>query len=327
MSTFLHGYELKGVKESVANFISNISPQETPFSSMTKKVSEHNTTFSWLTDVDDTVTVPGTAIKQGDDAAFAELVEPKKLTSFTQIFARAAKVDGTAEAMGLYGRGKPMAYQMMKAGRAIKKEIEMTLLAKQDGKGATSGAGGQLDGFLTRRADASGIASPLIPLTNIVKSTAAGVVGFVEADLQNVLLKVWKAGGRPSVIMFPPEFAAAMSALRETGNTGVNMFDGEAAVEVNRKVDTYVDPLGQRLKLVVNQWMPANYIYVLDPSMFEQRILRNFSTKDLPANGDYVAKQLVVELGLANKNPAACGVYNLTGTAIATAEEVVSRKK
>lgn len=313
MATFLHGYELTGVKESVANFISNISPNETPFASMTKKVSEHNTTFSWLTDIDETPKV-GAGVQQGADATFADLVEPKKLTSFTQIFARSAKVDATAEAMGLYGRGKPMAYQMMKAGRAIKKEIECTLLAKQDGVGASNGAAGKLDGVLTRRKDAAGLGSSAIPVANIVKSAAAQT--FKEAELQSVLLKVWKAGGRPSVIMFPPEYAAALSALRETGVSNQNMFDGEVSATVNRQVETYVDPLGQRLKLVVNQWMPADTIYVLDPSMFEQRILRNFSTKDLPANGDYVAKQLVVELGLANKNPDACGVYNLTSTAI-----------
>lgn len=310
MSTFLHGYELKGVKESVANFISNISPQETPFASMTKKVSEHNTTFSWLTDVDGTP-VAGAGVAQGADATFADLVEPKRLTSFTQIFATAAKVDATAEAMGLYGRGKPMAYQMMKAGRLIKKSIEMTLLAKQDGEAAASGKAGKLDGFCTRRADAAGINAAKI--TNVKEASAANT--FKESELQELLLTIWKKGGRPSVIMFPAEYAAKMSALRE-GDSASNMFDGEASVEVNRKVDTYVDPLGQRFKLIPNQWMPADMIYVFEPGMFEQRILRNFTTKDLPANGDYVAKQLVVELGLANKNPDACGIYNLTGTAL-----------
>lgn len=331
MSTFLHGYELSGVKESVANFISNISPQETPFASMTKKASEHNTTFSWLTDVDGTPAVGSTGIAQGADAVFADLVEPKRLTSFTQIFATSAKVDATAEAMGLYGRGKPMAYQMMKAGRLIKKSIEMTLLSGQSGKASSSSAGGMLDGFGTRRADAAGINSAKIGnFVNANVTAGAPTDKFSEAELQELLLKVWKAGGRPTVLMFPAEYASVMSALREHVASGsTNMFDGEASVTVNRKVDVYVDPLGQRLKLIPNQWMPADTIYAFDPSMFEQRILRNFSTKDLPANGDYVAKQLVVELGLANKNPDACGIYNLTSTALAALVEgePVARKK
>ncbi len=307
MSTFLHGYELTGVKESVADFISNISPTETPFASMTRKVSEHNTLFQWLTDTDATAAVE-TAVAQGADAVVKNMVEPKVLNSYTQIFTRAAKVDGTAEAMGLYGRGKPMAYQMMKAGREIKRGIEVTMLAAQDGVPAASGTAGKLDGFLTRRA-----AGGAIPSENIVEAATAKT--FLESELQTALLTLWKKGAKPSVIMFPAEYAAQLSALRDT-NSSENMFDGETSVTINRKVDVYVDPLGQRLKLIPNRYMPADTIYIFSPEMFEQHVLRNFNTKDLPANGDYVAKQLIVELGLANKNPDASAVYNLTGTAV-----------
>lgn len=321
--TQLHSYELTGKKESVANFISNISPTETPFTSMTSKASIANTMFQWLTDVDETPAAAASGIVEGADAVFKALVEPKMLHSYTQIFTRTAKVSKTAEAIGLYGRGKPMAYQMLKAGRAIKREIEMTMLSKQDGSVGTSAAGGKLDGFLTRKATQGAI-----PSENIVKSATAKT--FSEDDLQKVLLELWKKGAEPSIVMYPPDYASAVSSLREHGGAVTNMFDGEKTVGVNRQVDVYVDPLGQRVKLIPNRYMPADTMYVFDPKMFEQKILRNFNTVDLPANGDYIAKQLVVELGLANKNPDAAGVYNLAADAIAAPSnvegEVATRK-
>lgn len=312
MSVFLHAYELKGVKESVANFISNIDPTDTPFTSMTSKAAIQNTLFQWLTDTDGAVHAPTDGIQQGADAVFGEMIEPTMLNSHTQIFAHAAKVDGTAEAMGLYGRGKPMAYQMLKAGRQIKREIETVLLSTQAGNAASAGTGGKLDGFATTRSD---VASPKIPATNQVTATTGG--SFSEADLQKLLLQLYTVGSKASIIMFHPKHAADFTTLRDqnVNTAGINLFDGEKAVEVNRKVDTYTDPLGQRFKLVPNRYMPAGVMYVIDPAMLEQKILRNFHTKDLPANGDYVAKQLIVELGLANKNPQSHGIYNIGNAA------------
>ncbi len=307
MSTFLHGYELEGVKESVANFISNISPSDTPFSSMTRKVKETNTLFQWLTD-QDAVPTATTGVLQGADVVLSDMSEPVMLSSYTQIFSKGVKVDGTSEAMGLYGRGKPMAYQLLKKGREMKREIEMTLLSGQSGAVASGIVTGKLDGVGTRR-NTNGT-----PAINTIVNGATAKT-FSEEELQSLLLKLWKAGANPSVIMFPAEYAKQFSALREQGSA-TNMFDGEVSVDVNRKVETYVDPLGQRLKLVVNRYMPEDTIYVLDPSMFEQHILRNFQTEDKASTGDYKLKQLLVELGLANKNPLGSGIYNLTGTDI-----------
>lgn len=322
MSTFLHGYELKGVKESVANFISNIDPTDTPFTSLTGKAMVQNTLFQWLTDTDGTVLAPTAGIQQGADAVFGTLIEPTMLNSHTQIFAHAAKVDGTAEAMGLYGRGKPMAYQMMKAGRQIKREIETVLLSAQAGSAAGNAVGGKLDGFATTR---TGVDSPAIPADNQISATTSG--SFAEADLQKLLLRLYTVGSKASVIMFHPKHAADFTTLRDqnVNTAGINIFDGEVSADVNRKVDTYTDPLGQRFKLVPNRYMPENVMYVMDPSMLEQKILRNFHTKDLPANGDYVAKQLIVELGLANKNPASHGILNIGGAAGRTARTTTTK--
>ncbi|MGL5014217.1 MAG: SU10 major capsid protein, partial [Bacteroidales bacterium] len=47
----MNSYDLKGNKLSFANWISNISPTETPFCSMTGKEAINQTKFQWQTDI------------------------------------------------------------------------------------------------------------------------------------------------------------------------------------------------------------------------------------------------------------------------------------
>ena len=55
MVTELNSYELNGVKESIADWISNISPSDFPFQSMIGKASTSQPKFEWQTDSDEAV--------------------------------------------------------------------------------------------------------------------------------------------------------------------------------------------------------------------------------------------------------------------------------
>ncbi len=306
MSTFLKSYELNGVKESVANFISNISPNETPFLSTTNVEAIQNANFSWLTDVDGAVVVPATGRASGADWTFDNVVEPTKISSSTQIFSVGVKVDNTAEATGLYGRGKPMTYQMAKQGRVLKRTIETVMLSDQSAVTSSAIKGGMLDGIATKRVGGAVI-------TNTVTAATAGTP--LEAELFEVTAARYMAGASSEAVIYAhPKFASLFSALRDT-NQSSNMFDGEVAVTVNKVVDVVVDPLGQRHKVMYVRNMPEDMIYIIDPAMFKQKVLRNFRTVDVPSAGDYIAKSIVVELGLANLNPDAHGIYVVGTTA------------
>ncbi len=313
MSTFLHTYDLEGKKESVANKISVISPEETPFTSMTKKTGEHNQTFSWLCDELPQATL-NEGVADGADLSLTSMVEPTKYSSFCQIFQKAIKVSGSADKAGLYGRVSPMAYHLMKASKVMKLDIEKTLLSSQKGQASNGSQVGLLDGFSTQRADAGGL--KVARVKHVIKGAAKGV--FNEEELKDLLDKLYMAGAKPSVIMFPAQYARAFSKLRGEQGTGmVNIFDGDSAAKINRQVTTYIDHYGNVMKCMPNVNMPDNLIYVFSPEYFEQHIYRNFKVEDKASSGDYKVKQLICEIGLANLNPDASGILNLTGAVLA----------
>ena len=60
-------FDAKGIRESLANVISNIAPEETPFTSNVGAENVSNTFFEWQ--VDDLSAVDVTPVIDGDDVA------------------------------------------------------------------------------------------------------------------------------------------------------------------------------------------------------------------------------------------------------------------
>lgn len=123
----LVSYDLKGVKESFANWISNISPTDTPFVSMTGKEAITNKYFQWQHDSLGKVS-QNNAHTEGSDAGDAAQVATTVEKNVTQILRKVVQVSDTADALSSYGRGSELAYQMEKAGAEIKRDLEYAFL-------------------------------------------------------------------------------------------------------------------------------------------------------------------------------------------------------
>ncbi|MFW3388590.1 UNVERIFIED_CONTAM: DUF5309 family protein, partial [Kocuria sp. CPCC 205274] len=79
----LVSYELNGVKESFANWISNLSPTDTPFVSMTGKEAVKNKYFQWQED--QLAKYGPNAFAEGSDAVAGTLKSTTVRQNVTQI--------------------------------------------------------------------------------------------------------------------------------------------------------------------------------------------------------------------------------------------------
>lgn len=123
-----HSYELHGRKLSFANWISNISPEETPFVSSTGKEAIDQIRFSWQVDRLAAVN-PQNAVLEGSDAGDGPALKPTDvLNNNTQILRKVVFVSDTANATTNYGRGRELMYQLEKAGAEIKRDLEASFL-------------------------------------------------------------------------------------------------------------------------------------------------------------------------------------------------------
>lgn len=305
----LTSYDLNGKKLSFANWISNLSPTDTPFVSMVGKEAVQQTLFQWQTDT--LAAANGSnAVVEGAAAVDGTATNTTVKTNVTQILRKVVKVSDTANALANYGRGRELQYQMEKAGKEIKRDLEVILLSDQvkaDGDASTA----RKTGAFQAQVAASGVADP--DTGAVVNKTTAASNVVTEAELFDLTYNLYLSGSSANIIMFHPKHASFFSSLQEkAGGTGnrMRMFTN-VDTEVNLHVSSLVDPLGQEFKLIPNRFMPQDVIYFFNPSDWTQMVLRAPSREKLAKDGSYEKWMIEMEVGLRHRNPYASGVLKV----------------
>lgn len=304
----LVSYDLQGKKLSFANWISNLSPTDTPFVSMTGKESIAQTLFQWQ--VDSLSAAATNAVVEGSTAVDEKRTPTSVLNNYTQILRKVLKVSDTANALANYGRGRELQYQMEKAGKEIKRDLEKILLSAQE-----KDVGNAVDEpRLT-----SGFQALVAAQDEEDADTGAvvhkGIAGEepTEADLWGLTYNLYLSGSHADIIMFHPKHATFFSSLMEVGvGERVKMFDG-ADTKLNTYVTEVIDPLGQRYCLCPNRWMPEDAIYFFRAKDWTQMVLRAPERVKLAKDGSYEKWMIEMEVGLRHANPFASGILKLSG--------------
>lgn len=306
----LVSYDLNGKKLSFANWISNLSPTDTPFVSMTGKEAINQTLFQWQTDT----LAPANeanAVIEGSAAVDETRKSTTVLNNVTQILRKVVKVSDTANVLANYGRGKELQYQMEKAGKEIKRDLEVALLrngAKDDGNASTDPR--KTAGFaaLVAAKDAAD------PDTGAVVHKETAAANLTEAEIFDLTYNLYLSGSEANIIMFHPKHAAFFSSLMETSGVTngqrMKMFDGQDT-RLNVYVSSIVDPLGCQYKLVPNRWMPEAAVYFFTPSDWTQMVLRAPERTKLAKDGSYEKWMIEMEVGLRHRNPYASGILDV----------------
>lgn len=297
-------YDLNGKKDSFANWISNLSPTDTYFVSVTGKEKITNTLFQWQSD-----SLAGAdaanAQKEGDTVASGTCKATTKHENHTQILRKAVEVSDTADAISSWGRGKELAYQMEKAGKEIKRDLELILLSNQTkstGADATTARKTACFQALVATKDA------VDPDTGAkVHQTTATTAVILESELFNLTYNLFLSGSSANTIMFHPEQATFFSSLMESGNTRMKMIDN-MDTKLNKYVGSVIDPLGQEFQLVPNRFMPKKAIYFFNPTDWTQMVLREPAKTKLAKKGSSERHMVEMELGLRHRHPYASGI-------------------
>lgn len=341
--TMLKTFNLKGNKLSFADWISNLSPTETPFVSMISKEKVDQTQYSWQTDRlaqpgkhgsaansvnPDTDDTDLTAIKEGSAAVSNYLHQTKVHTNFTQIFRKAVRVTDTTKKISLYGRNSEFSYQMEKAGLEIKRDLEFAILnSTEKGRLGTADKHGVFDGFQNLVApvgakcyDTGAIVHKAVTYT----AAAAGTrqVYFTKEQVFDLTLQLYIAGSRPNKIMFHPMHMSQFSDWVSDTSGGTSgayphlhrMFDG-LETKYNAVVKKIRDPLGQEFTLIPNRHMPKDMLFFFNEADWTQMVLREPQKTTLAKMGSSEKQMIEFEVGLRHRNPFASGILRFTETA------------
>lgn len=291
-------YDAVGIKEDVSDVISNISPTKTPFLSLIGNEKSTHRFFEWQ---EDTLADPrDNAQIEGFDASDATLSPTTLRNNYTQIFEKTIKVSATEDAVSQYGRAKETAYQMVKAAKELKRDVERAYVGVD--QAAVAG-----DETTTARRSASVrqmIAAGLL-------EDAGTAAALTETMLLNAAQKAYNAGGEPTIFMIKPADATKVAAFAAASGRQRDFRNESKLVNV---VDLYVSPFGE-FKVVLNRWIKNDIALLFDPDMWTNVTLRPWTRETLAKTGDNTKMMMVGEMGLKHKNYSADAlIYDLATT-------------
>ena len=306
-------YDAKGEREDLSDIIYSISPTDTPFMSNVGKNKATAVYHEWQTDALAAAASDNHQV-EGDEVAFNAMTATTRVGNRTQISRKAVIVSGTLEAVSKAGRNNEMAYQISKASKELKRDMETTLLLNQapvTGNDTTARKLAGIETWIATNTNKASAGSPT-PADPTGDGTDVRVVGtqraFTEAQLKNVVKKCWDSGGDPSMIML-----GSFNKQKLSGFTGGSTrFDPAENKRLVASVDIYESDFGA-LTAVPNRFQQARSAYVLQPDMWAVSFLRDFQLADLAQSGDAQKKFLLAEYTLESRNQAASGgIFDLT---------------
>ena len=300
-------YTGKGIAESFEDIIFDISPEDTPLLSIAKRMSAGQTYHQWQTDA---LAAAGTnrAI-EGDDSSFATLASTTVLGNYTQISSKTVQISNTYDVVRKYGRKSEVAYQLMKAGKEMKRDMEYAIVRNQAssaGGAATARSSAGIESWITNRVLATGSTSGTTPGFSggtVAAPTDGTQVTFIEADLKSALQLAWTDGGEPSLILM-----SATNKARFSGFAGIATKFVDVQIKTQATItgaaDVYVSDFGNHT-VKLDRFMRDAAVLCIDPGYVGLASLRPLSKEELAKTGDSTKYLLTAEYALVVQNPDA----------------------
>lgn len=311
-SNTLQTYAAIGNREDLSDVIDNVSPTKTPVLSMIPRKPATGHKHEWQTDT--LAAASGTNfVVEGDDATTDAAGVTVRVFNYTATSDKVARVSTKQQAVSSAGRKDEMAYQMELKMKELKRDVETILLqnnASVAGDATTASEVGGLQAWVKTNTD---IASDATAATG--DGTDAHTDGtaraLTESMFETVLSSCWTNGGEPTV--------GVLNAFQKrkvanfSGNSNRNI-DAEGKKLVNT-VDFYVDPLGNEIRMVPDQFVPTDVVYFIDPEHMHFAVLEDFGSADLARTGLSDRKQIWATYTLGVGQEAAHGgIYDLSAS-------------
>jgi len=303
-------YTTIGIREDLADIIYSISPTETPFMSGVAKTKATNTLHQWQTDA--LAAVAANAAVEGADISYGTMSPTVLETNYTQISTKGIQVTATNEAVTSAGRNNEMAYQVAKAAKELKRDMETALLsnvAKDAGDASTARKLGGVPTWFETNVDAGAGGSGA---GNGAIRTDGTQRAFTESQLKGILVKCYNQGGNPNMIM-----VNAFNKQKLSGFTGGSTrFDAAEDRRLITSIDVYESDFGT-MQVAPNRFIRgANATsakigqdaHILDMEYWGVSFLRDFALQTPAQTADADQRFMVAEYTLESRNEKSSGL-------------------
>jgi len=312
-------YDAVGNREELADKIYQITPEETPFTSLIGRKSVASIHPEWQTD---TLATPVTTNNQpeGNDWSFDAISPTTRVGNYCQISDKPIIISRTQDNTSKAGRKSELAREVAKKGVELRTDIEVTLLSNQaasagSGNGATNRTSAGFRAWLATNDDlGAGGASGSFSAGIQGAATNGTQRAFTKAILDSVILSTYNAGGNPDVLMVSPYVKTVFSRILDDADVvplRKELKSGQATIVA--AADMYLSDFGL-ITVVPNRQMAragatvARNAFLVDPKMVVMGVFDDIQVHKPAKTGDAEKRVLNTEYTLVVQNEAAHGV-------------------
>lgn len=306
----------KANRESLGDFISMITPRETPLYSGMSKGSQDATYDEWI---QRNLRAPAAnAQLEGDQYTYNAFTPSVRVGNYSQIVRDSAIFTRTQDKVKNAGNSETTERAKLEVGLALRKDVELQLISNTASVGGATRISGGLPSWITTNAS-RGATGANGGFNTGTKLTVAETLGtqraFTQTLLDDNLQSVFQAGGDVSDIMVSPYVKRVFVTFMSNPNVAVFRHPVENGND-NRIISNaeYYDGPHGTVKVVQNRVMglsaaTARRVFLIDWSMLAYKWLRPIAEdKEVVVNADARAFVLVGEGSLEVKNEAGLGV-------------------
>ena len=302
-----------GNREELDNFVSLITPSDTPIYSMAGKAKADSKHPEW--EYEDLDSTGDNAQPEGNEYNFDAVSPPTRVGNYTQIFTKTFLFSGTQQAVDNAGPAEKKAHEMMKKGKALRKDIEYSILLNTASTNTDPRRSGGLPTWLTSNVSRGGGGGASGGFSSGVTTveTTGNLRAWTKGQTDTVLQSIYQNGGDVTTVVVSPYnkgvFATFMSdsnvaSFRYAAGKGTNTIIGTA--------DIYESPWGP-VKVMANRVMAvgadtARRVFMLDPGMVKWLTLRPIQEDKVAKTGDAEKGVLIAEGTLKVVNEKGIGV-------------------
>lgn len=285
----LKSFDIVGKKEDVSDYISLITPSDTPFLTAVGTEKIHNTLYQWQED--QLRAVAKNTKLEGHTANDTTRDQPVMRSNGTQILSETFRIARTTDSVKTYGRDKTSARELMKTGKLLKMDLEHSLVGTaQTYVAAAEATAGEF----------AGVQAQIHANTTLLNGGTPRAL--TETLIVSAHEALYNEGSDATTLMVKPSDTKIISAFSQASGRTVNSDMGEK--KVSQVVNIYESPFGT-VKVVKNRRIRAADALVFDPKNWKLAVLDNWSVEKLAKDGDSERWFVVGEFGLKHTNQKA----------------------
>lgn len=277
-----------GNREDLTDVIYNTAPTDTPLINMMDKVEATGVTHEWQRDTLDTPA--NNSVAEGADATYTAITPTQRLSNQTQIARKTFSVSDTQERVRKAARKSEIRYQTVLKGKALRKDMELSLIENPTlTTGSTRQARGLRGWLQSNNSLGVGGVAP-VAIGGNTAPTDGTLRTFGESHLRDGVRLAYLSGGNPTTLMLHPTIKQNAGAAFTGGGT---RFVQIADKKLESTFDFYEHDFGT-LEVVPNRVMSRTREgYLVDPDMVALAVLRDMETTELARIG--AARNYMVE--------------------------------